>query len=223
MKERPILFRGELVRAILDGRKTQTRRPVKPGWIPIVEECLRLNGKWVFSTMEYDLTTPFGEPGDRLWVRETWADICHSGDAECHCEDRVPFHRVEYRADTGNPRPGDWPEPTKHEFQDAPPWRPSIHMPRWASRITLEITGVRIERIQEISEADCWREGIERSSESPSQASTVFSDYASPRRAFNLLWDGTYAPNRRGECPGGGSFCWAANPWVWVIEYRRAS
>lgn len=189
MKETPLLFNGAMVRAILDGRKTQTRRLAKgtalewlaPGMFTPAYVASPDNG-----------LSPVGYAGDRLWVRETWSTFTQGFDTAEESTFAV------YRADT------DRPEPKK--------WIPSIHMPRWACRLLLDVVDVRIERLQDISEADCWAEGIERSEVSPTQASTMFSDYAHPRRAFNLLWESVY-----------GAEAWDANPWVWVVTFKRAT
>lgn len=132
MTEHPIIFSTPMVQSILRNEKSQTRRIVKGHYLPVVQECLRVNGKWVFSTMEYDLTTPYGEPGDRLWVRETWN---LAGDV------------VRYRADFVD------------ESEEKQPWKPSIHMQRKHSRINLEIANIRVEKLNAISEADCCAEG----------------------------------------------------------------
>lgn len=198
-RERPILFSGPMVRAILAGRKTQTRRVVKP-------EPARQNGReagdvYVSAHGDYPITVnvavpggyrpvplrcPYGAPGNRLWVREAFAlrsYDCpvhdHGGDypaGKCDCEDK---RRVCYRVDAG--------------AEHAAPWRPSIHMPRWASRITLEVTAVRVERLADITEEDARAEGVEG------------------RGAFVALWDslnGKRAP-------------FASSPWVWVVSFRR--
>ena len=166
MKERPIIFKGEMVKAILDGRKTQTRRVVKN-----VEDLTVFFRDDKFGC---PFKCPYGKPGDRLWVRETWADVNTSeGPAIC------------YRAD------GD--------VQII--WRSSIYMPRWASRITLKILDIRVERLQDISEKDAIAEGIQP------------SDYAKPKAAFMRLWDSINAKK-----PGKS---WKDNPWVWVIEFSR--
>lgn len=212
MKERPILFSGEMVRAILDGRKTQTRRVVKSehdfvatatpeDWArrlasganfgrtitegDIQQKAAQVKGR-THPFIDADglmigLLCPYGKPGDRLWVRETWGiagDMPHD-----------PGY-VEYRANCqGN-------------FNDVgdfiPRWRPSIHMPRWASRILLEITAVRVERLQDISATDCWAEGIQNSTD------------VDPSYEYGDLWERIH-----------GSGSWDANPWVWVIEFRR--
>jgi hypothetical protein len=212
MKERPILFSAPMVRAILDGRKTQTRRAVKGSYIPIVEECLRVNGKWVFDTMEYELKTPYGRPGDRLWVRET-------------CRIRaMPIKRNErFSAVVSYAADGAGKETTAHMDQwrlayDERPNRviPTIHMPRWASRILLEIVSVRVERLNEISAGDCKAEGLWQATKDErlwkwGLEEIPWQDWRiSPIDAYQGLWE---------SINGAGS--WAANPWVWVVEFKR--
>jgi hypothetical protein len=181
-KERPILFSGPMVRAILAGRKTQTRRIVKN------QEWYNLKGDYGDRLRGVD-RCPYGHPGERLWVRETW--FCATGEpgpALCH-----------YQAD------GDRPE-----FKGL--WKPSIHMFRWASRITLEITGVRVERLQDISEADAIAEGIAKHSDQwiDYPAGKSAAGWSDPRKSFTSLWQ---------SINGGDS--WNANPWVWVVEFRK--
>lgn len=198
VKERPILFSGEMVRAILDGRKTQTRRVVNRKHLPFVESLLGglLDGKWNQRPM------PYGRPGDRLWVREAHT-ISNGGDA---------IYRVDYPANA-----------EARGLENIPPesevrWRPSIHMPRWASRITLEITDVRVERVRSISRDDAMAEGVERVP-APIMAA-AWRDYrggpadwvTDPVRSFSGLWDSINA---------GRGYGWDTNPWVWVIEFRR--
>ncbi|ELY6326610.1 hypothetical protein [Cronobacter malonaticus] len=196
MKERGMIFNAEMVRAILDGRKTQTRRIMKPQpeacprgghWWPSnvfktmlhVEEEMQ-NGKGGWDGLVGD-ACPFGAVGDRIWVRETWAryNIDQSS------------HDMAYRATT----PEDWPEEGR--------WRPSIHMPRWASRITLEITGVRVERLASISSDDARDEGYPA-------ARAEDGGNIDPWLWFRDLWDGIYP-----------EYSFKANPWVWVIEFKR--
>lgn len=203
--ERPILFSGAMVRAILDGRKTQTRRVVKPQppagtrevgiyHYPSDRDCFypfdggSIIGGWAQHC-------PYGQPGDRLWVRETWGfnpDFPGVHSQAC------------YRADRG------------HEY-DGIRWRPSIHMPRTACRLVLEVTGVRVERLQDISYEDAIAEGM-------FDPGTIDSTYpltgetgeqlgrrlSHPQRSFAILWE---------ELNGAGA--WAANHWVWVVEFRR--
>ena len=213
VKERPILFSAPMVRAILDGRKTQTRRIVKPQ--PPGSCRYEINGNQDKAYCVFDdaglpggigfcpptarskdhlLPCPYGKPGDRLWVRETWQQVtqdvatvkpidvlrdckqgvCYAADGE-RCP--ITYGQVKLR------------------------WRPSIFMRRWASRITLEITGVRVERLQDISEEDAIAEGV--------QCAGVPSSLTN-RGAFAKLWESINGPDS-----------WAANPWVWVVEFHK--
>ncbi len=201
MKERPILFSAPMVRAILEGRKTQTRRVAKLTHAGHVKEP---GGHRRWHTADFDarLACPYGQPGDRLWVRETYADLTQT---HGRCWERLneqtrryergrdPF--IWYRADGDQPDVGDGALNPER-------WRPSIHMPRSRSRITLEITGVRVERLNEISGADCIAEGIVEG-EAPQY---VFGLH----EAYRNLWESINGP---------GS--WITNPWVWVVEFRR--
>jgi hypothetical protein len=201
MKTRAILFSAPMVKALLEGCKTQTRRVVNARYLPIVEECLRVNGKWVFDTLDYELTTPYGRPGDLLWVRETFVQGYEYGD------DDMPIYdgderRVKtwYRATTPDLR---W----NHDYEkdhDSPPWKPSIHMPRVASRLTLEITGVRVERLQDICAADAAAEGVF----TPEIGYANLGERA-PIIQYGRLWE---------EINGAGA--WDKNPFVWVIEFK---
>lgn len=198
MKERPILFNGEMVRAIFEGRKTQTRRPVKQETWRGCKEVIYGEAAKKLSCAQPAVTAyagfdtgnnslaywpcPYGQPGDWLWVRETWS-----------CMERKPKQgdEIMYRADG--------------ESLIWEPWSPSIHMPRWASRITLEITNVRVERLQDISEEDAIAEAMLGYGVSPADVtgrSIVIT-------RFNHLWE---------SINGKGS--WDINPWVWVIEFK---
>ena len=210
MKERPILFSAPMVRAILDGSKTQTRRVVKPQPIEDrlhdhVERKYGLFTWWAGNrtfSIQHQARCPYGQPGDRLWVRETWNVTHHSQlapgeniakSAEDCVRDNNGFmpscaEGVVYAADGV----------TSHPVHGKARWRPSIHMPRWASRILLEITDVRVERLQDISEADAISEGVQHS---------TLND---PRVEYRWLWESINGPDS-----------WAANPWVWVIEFQR--
>ena len=201
IKERPILFSGEMVRAILDGRKTQTRRVVKelPGgrggpvgdhvkfWRKGNEDPGRWCGCDGLGSLGW-VKCPFGVPGDRLWVRETW----HANHTK---------EVVHYRADYGEHDP--FREETCGEDHSlvGERWRPSIHMPRWASRITLEVTDVRVERLQEITNGEARAEGFP-----VDESGTWWRD------RFHSGWDALNA--KRG-------FGWDTNPWVWVVEFKR--
>jgi hypothetical protein len=170
MKSRPILFSGEMVRAILDGRKTQTRRVITVHWhkgkrcLPYEPWYIDTDGVLMvqdeygdYHNYEQVMPCPFGQPGDELWVRETfYIDDCRyeKGPLPNGIDDMRDLY---YRAD------GECceqiPECMCAEVGKTP-WRPSIHMPRWASRITLRVTSVRVERLHDISAADCLAEGI---------------------------------------------------------------
>ena len=213
-KERPILFSGQMVRAILDGRKTQTRRIVKPGKdIKInalagpytvvgytggfaAEMCLH------WDTDAFLSLCPYGNPGDRLWVRERHAIWEREAWIEGGVTITPPERGVYYWADQG----------AMHQVGR---WSPSIHMPRWASRITLEVVSVRVERLQDISEEDAMVEGVEfvhgpKDIECGylSHDGSALLDTA--KRAFYYLWESINGP---------GS--WERNDWVWVVEFKR--
>ena len=189
MRERPILFSAPMVRAILAGAKTQTRRIMKPqptrvdGGVPFGD-----GPKWARAAPgSAVISCPHGKRGDRLWVREAHYIIG---------EYREVFFRATQDSSTSPTL--SWPGP----------WRPSIHMPRWASRITLEVTGVRVEHLHDISEADARAEGAPF--ELARQDSVRLGATASYRAGFQRLW---------GSINGPGS--WDEDPWVWVIEFKR--
>lgn len=187
-RERPILMSGPMVRALLAGAKTQTRRVAQPkrSIEPMTDEC------------------PYGQPGDTLWVREAWA-AQHACDHLKPSEMRTADTRVHYAAteDLGGLRK-----------------RPGMFMPRWASRITLRVTDVRVERLQDISEADAVAEGIgpHRKGgwwwEQPPDGIAGSNHFGAKtaRDAFRALWE---------SINGGGS--WDENPWVWVVSFERAA
>jgi hypothetical protein len=226
MRARPILFSGAMVRALLDGSKTQTRRVIKPQ--PAEGESIFMMGlvtqSWIAGKVN-DLNhprevipCPYGKPGDLLWVRETiayqWPDDCDNGrvypddegddirefgrpikQAECDILYAATDLDAEWMGDNG--------EPCK------PRWKPSIHMPRRASRITLEITGVRVEQLWEISEADAIAEGAEKLGYDENYNCFVRSDNGTHRTGFFGLWHYINGPE---------SF--EANPWLWVVEFK---
>ncbi|HGE8301211.1 TPA: hypothetical protein ACGD5C_001527 [Serratia marcescens] len=222
MKERPVIFNGEMVRAILDGSKTQTRRIVSRSadiesisthldWVHSgaygkcrpsdkeyanKAESLKSSGLHAFRDANgrlFGLHCPFGQVGDRLWVRETFAafdaDWKHPG--KPHDLKDGPWPNVVYPASVAKIPDGTC--------------RPSIHMPRWASRITLEITAVRVERLNDISEEDAKAEGV-KAGVSPGH------EHMMHQVAFRELWQSIY-----------GEESWAVNPWVWVIEFKQVS
>lgn len=202
-----MIFNAEMVRALLSGRKTQTRRIIKPQ--PEATLSGSLSGKWLSRPLnglllpkieDIAIHCPFGVVGDRIWVRETFQGPLFDYDLmDSYCKDPTPFEKPEfcvYKAD-GVPAP---------EFYDADDelhccWRPSIHMPRWACRILLEITNMRVERLKSISDGDAIREGC-------STADMMSGDCVAD--VFARLWVSIY-----------GSDSWNANPWVWVIEFKR--
>ena len=189
MKERPILFSGPMVRAILEGRKTMTRRVVKPGEMLTPAQVEReVNGG------TGAIRCPYGKPGDRLWVRETIELRTILGNN---------FPSPVYVADGSHVVVDGGKKASNHAFIRRRV-TPSIHMPRWASRITLEVTGVRVERLQDISEADAKAEG------SPLAACGAPQD-GSHKAGFADIWASIHGT------------AWDANPFVWVIEFRRVS
>ncbi len=221
MKERPILFKGEMVRAILDGNKTQTRRLVKP------QPTMYEPGQCVdVSDMINDaLVCPYGKPGDRLWVKETHRYLKDfDGDSPSRIAERCldagyskPWAPIQYEAD-GERR--NWSH-TSTPPHDGPPepgkTRVSIHMTQWASRILLEIVSVRVERLQAITQEDARAEGITDGGCSncgePEAKCKCDFPMPDPRDAYCHLWgqiNGETGPNS-----------WLHDPWVWVVEFRR--
>ncbi|HFX7169115.1 hypothetical protein E8D93_17595 [Escherichia coli] len=195
VKERGMIFNDEMVRAILGGNKTQTRR--------IVEE--KFYGRAVAAEL-LAKHCPYGQPGDRIWVRETYRVHGKATDVAT----------LVYRASVRN----SWTEQTHRvpvEVCNKPvseKWTPSIHMPRWASRILLEITNVRVERLNDISECDARDEGVPPAGsllpDHPGTFLTPKGDFAMAKVAFQRLWESIY-----------GEESWNVNPWVWVIEFKR--
>ncbi|MDW0357749.1 hypothetical protein Q8G38_00300 [Halomonas venusta] len=202
MKERPILFNAEMVRALLDGRKTQTRRIVKPTKDRNGSGChlspCEVAGE--INAGDYFLC-PYGQPGDRLWVKETWRPqgvlspwdlgVTYAADGE---------QRIIKDGEFGDK---DWNMPKAAAKGNVSP----LFMPRWASRITLEIVSVRVERLQDISESEALAEGVIGEEEAKAAGLEWFDK---PRRAFQFLWQRI-----------NGAESWDANPWIWVITFKR--
>ena len=223
MTEHGILFSSGMIQAIQKERKTQTRRVLTP------EPCgasydpsLNVTGKWEFCC---DLHNEDEEVdrhlyrchhvGDRLWVRETFAirTDAHSGKSQW-LEGPLPKekpqdYRVIYKADGGDA----WSKTSEERGFD---WRPSIFMPRWASRITLEVREVRAQRVQEITEKDAQSEGVEKYDEFhwTNYLHIGQPDLAHPRQSFATLWDSINADR---------GYSWESNPWVFAITFRRVA
>lgn len=193
--DKPISFKPEMVQAILSGRKTQTRRVIKQGYFPDGQKAAAIYparelgwiawapfdspglAEFTKKAYKHGFPCPYGQPGDRLWVRETWM---YWGSLK-----EPP---ILYRAD------GDWAGGA---------WRPSIHMPRKYSRLTLEVVEVRVQRVQEITEDDAVAEGME--------VVPIGTATWSNRQSFSIYWD---------QINGKRGFTWASNPWVWVVEFK---
>ncbi len=193
MKERPIPFTGPMVRAILDGRKSQTRRVVKPQ-----PERVTHNGGFyfsIFNNQEEKNKCRYGYPGDRLWVRESYA----VGSCADELKPSELFPNIWLKENGGLWYPADNTEP-KTPISPRGRTRLARFMPRWASRILLENIDVRVERLQDITIEDCEKEGLEGVS--------PFDHYGKIK--FSNLWE---------SINGQGS--WGKNPWVWVIEFRK--
>ena len=225
MTERPILFNDEMVRAILDGSKTQTRRPMRPqpcaeflarGVVAVVPQWPQQDGmRWFMADGLSELVKSPWKPGDRHWVRECWG--LKTGTQRDHSS------RVFYRAD-GADRIEYWqngnhvPETYGYGLSHRGKWRPSIHMPRWASRITLEVLDVRAQRLGDISHEDAIAEGAE------DDAWLEYEDWVSAvaggvphvrvtlREHFTEVWDSIYAKKGLGS---------ADNPWVFAGTFKR--
>lgn len=204
MKERPILFSGPMVRAILSGQKTVTRRVMKPqpqkapvdvvDGVPSWDSPTNYAGEVQMNT-QHGKPCPYGKPGDRLWVREAWAQI---NVAQAPGETWVVYRECDNRTDYGGP------------------WKPSIHMRRRDSRILLEVTGVRVERLQDITEDQAEAEGVEGCIPS---CPGPYDEHGNPEcdcmnltyvQSFQALWENII-----------GRKSWDANPWVWVMEFKR--
>lgn len=211
MKERPILFTAESVRGIIEGRKTQTRRAITGDFV--VD-----GGKsWPRKVHLLEpLVCPYGQPGDRLWVRETLKR-----------NDKF-LGTISYGADGARCTDPNAPDNLDgwSLWRFAKPNVPAIHMPRWASRLTLEITNVRVERVQDISASDALAEGISKTDYwKPKEVDgrpfeeKWWDDYEFwkryPQIAYRNLWDSINAKR------DGGIYAWERNPWVWVMEFKK--
>lgn len=216
VKERPILFSAPMVRAILEGRKTVTRRAVKFPFIDRAVGC-ELSGNEI-GPEEIRNNCPYGVAGQRLWVRETW--YCDHFEVmrgpylkpdDLDISEALEDGTLVYAADGLTP----------YE-QEQPIWKPSIHMPRWASRILLEITAVRVERLQDISEGQAVDEGLIWEGVKDGQTYWNHTDHRYPPGSHQQLsvsgTDAVSAFRNLWKSTGGD---WEANPWVWVVEFKR--
>ncbi|POW57008.1 hypothetical protein C3408_11915 [Candidatus Pantoea alvi] len=226
MRERGMIFNADMVRAVLNGSKTQTRRILTPHQLKMIEaaahagECYPLESghQHANSQSYYREWCPFGLPGDRLWVRETFATL-EPGSYE-------PVKPCDGYAQVVRYAASDRLANSDRDVRGFN-WRPSIHLPRWASRITLEITGVRVERLNSINEHDAIAEGLAEISKDgraykygiPDRDGYPGTDDFGwpwheweryPISAYSKLWRSIY-----------GEESWQANPWVWVIEFKR--
>jgi len=230
VKERPILFSTPMVREILEGRKTVTRRAIN------IQPHIDASGNFCVGRFNYgqdgygkpvtkhfvSRCCPYGRPGDRLWVRETWGVISHDFDEIGNMVEWVPdrpaqpirdmpFGRgyytghVIYRADGD----AEWAGDDDGGGDTRSAWKPSIHMPRIASRILLEITDVRVERLQDISDEQCVDEGTGLTKHAAGVKLTVPQGKSLPKAMFEDLWSSI-----------NGAESWDANPWVWVVEFK---
>lgn len=197
MKERGMIFNAEMVNSILSGRKTQTRRPVKFPFRDVNLGC-ELSGNELAGELSAGnyWNSRVGQPGDRIWVRETWAEAGASAPD-------LTLYRANY------------PEHVPAHYENVPPvdeirWTPSIHMPRWASRILLEITDVRVERLNNISYDDAISEGITQEWTCIDPGLGSYAHKNDVQDDYETLWKSIY-----------GEESWAANPWVWVISFKR--
>jgi hypothetical protein len=224
MTERGILFSGAMVRALLDGTKTQTRRPAQPVKHPDLGNVYAPGALVLEREPQHviERACPYGQPGDRLWVRETWGVVSNAWDDDGKLIDwtpdrpataiaEMPFGcgyysgHVIYAADG----PRAWAGGDDGGGEPRSAWHPSIHMPRVASRILLEIVSVRVERLQGIGEVDARAEGV--TIDERHKGGYCAGEFLPPSiRAYRELWE---------SINGAGS--WDANPWVWVVEFKR--
>jgi len=205
MAEHPILFSTEMVKVILKGNKTQTRRIFKDTtehhspYNPAYLERWKNDSGW-------ENICPYGKIGDTLWVRETFA---YRIDVDIDKEREKAKHYLMYKANGGSP----YNHMNWHSYTN---WKPSIHMPRWASRINLKITDIRIQKLQDVSENDAFEEGMNKQIATYLGISTPESqeefNFTACRRVFHALWD--YINAKRG-------YSWESNPWVWCISFRK--
>jgi hypothetical protein len=216
MADKPIIFSAPMVRALLGGRMTQTRRIAKITAImgnraaieSPDERLIELEpGEFRRGIFHYESTSAMSGPyrlpaavGDRLWVREAFVRYYDLDD----CDMRIGSLKVAYKADGGFR----WLDADTDEFRDSPPWKPSIHMPRWASRLTLTVTDVRVQRLQDISREDARAEGLEWVAPTWGVGGIAESWNGDPRESYRGLWNNLHGPD-----------AWDANPWVVALTF----
>ena len=199
MKETGLMFKAPLVRAMLEERKAQTRRIAKPVRHPDLGNVYSPGALVLEHEPQHVINRacPYGQPGDRIYVRETFSHFERNENFKEGCE-------CFYRADG--------------ECVALQPWRPAIHMPKWAARITLEVTSVRVERLNNISESDCWAEGIEEvihdfdDASQCDMAKRLGCSIEEAKPLYAQLWEQINGPRS-----------WDANPWVWVVNFTRVT
>lgn len=225
MKEHPIIFKTEMVKAILEGKKTQTRRVMNPqpeeGYGSITvgyyhptkvnKDGEQYPGDEVFGAYtddgEWGWISPYGQVGDHLWVRETWATSKRLDRFSPNYIGKAGTVALWYKTNDNQ---------IDNPIEVRGKWRPSIHMPRWASRITLEITNIRVQRLQDVSADDAFEEGMSKEIATHLGLSTHESqeefNFTACRRVFHELWDSINS--KRG-------YSWGNNPFVWVLSFNK--
>lgn len=213
--ERPILFNTEMVKAILEGRKTQTRRIIKPQPINLSKLSY---GSYIGNSPDGNshIFKPLYQVGDILWVRETWTKVTPFAEDGTWDYDNEKLYYYANSEDRKAVNEIDYCDGDGFLMHKPFPWHPSIHMPRKAARIFLKITNVKVQRVQDITPDECLKEGIKGYSFGDN-APNAYGDnlYTDPKLAFKALWNSTIKKDKL------NIYGWDANPWVWVYEFKR--